>query len=367
MQIEKDELIFDDTNQNLEYTGERYVPKGTSDEMTIEHMQRYLFAKEFVKNKIILDAACGEGYGSHILNKDANKVYAIDIDDEAIADAQKKYKQDNIKYILSSIEKLPFEDKMFDLIISFETIEHVNETIQKAFLEEVNRTLKKDGIFIISTPNKRIYSDKVETKNPYHKKEFYKDEFKNFLGQHFEYIYIFNQYFRLGYFIDQEGKRSSIEMESIDAEDARYYIAVCSHRELQIDMLKSFEVFDNSMYFELFKNCNKLDNEIIKVNKDFKEFRYKSKEYVKHLENDIKDLQEAVVNNDKIIMQLNNVIENRDKVIMQLNNAIENRNTDIKGLELVVDDIRKQNELLEEIIKHPIKNIVNKVYNKIRK
>lgn len=361
MEIEKDALVFDDTNENLEYTGERYVPKGTSDEMTIEHTQRYLFAKEFANNKIILDAACGEGYGSHILSKEANKIYAIDIDKETINKARKKYQQDNIEFISSSIERLPFGDEMFDLSISFETIEHVNENIQKSFLEEVNRTLKKDGIFIISTPNKRIYSDKVETKNPYHKKEFYRAEFQEFLGKHFEHIYMFDQHFRLGYFLNQEGKENSVEMDSINAEEARYYIAVCSHCELQIDMEKSFEVFDNSMYFELFKNCNKLYKEITILNSDFKEFRHNSKEYINHIENDIKRLQEALIKKDEDTLLLNSVITNRDKDIEELKSVITHRDRDIKELKSVIDELRNQNESLKEGIEHPIKSILKKL------
>lgn len=367
MQFEKDTLVFDQVDQKLEYTGERYIPQETSDEMTIEHMQRYFFAKEFVKNKIILDAACGEGYGSHVLNEEANKVYAIDLDENAIKEAQKKYREDNIQFTSSSIEKLQFKDKMFDTIVSFETIEHVTEDIQKSFLKEVSRTLKEDGVFVVSTPNKYIYTDKVGVKNPYHQKEFYQKEFLEFLSEFFEYTYVFNQYFRLGYFIDQENKTSSLNLDSIDAEDARYYIVICSHHELQIDMSKSYEVFDNSMYFELFKNCNKLDKEMITLNKDFKEFRYNSKEYINHIENDIKELNGEIIHRDKDIVQLNAAIEHRDKDIEELKSVIEHRDKDIEELKSVIEALRNHNESLIEKIEHPIKNIVEKIYNKTKR
>ncbi len=53
---------------SAEYTGERFLPKACKGEMEIEHYQRYRFAAAFVKGKKVLDAACGEGYGSHILS-----------------------------------------------------------------------------------------------------------------------------------------------------------------------------------------------------------------------------------------------------------------------------------------------------------
>lgn len=343
-------IVFDCTKQGLEYTGERYVPNETSDEMTIEHMQRYLFAQEFVKQKIVLDAACGEGYGSSILNKQANKVYAIDLDEKAINEARNKYHKDNIQFCVSSIENLPFQDKMFDTIISFETIEHVKESIQQSFLKEVNRTLKDDGIFIISTPNKRIYTDKVKSKNIYHEKEFYKDEFLEFLSKYFQYTYVFNQHFRIGYFLEQEGQTTSMKLDSIDSEDARYYVVICSHNELKIDISKSYEVFNNSMYFDLIKNCNKLDRETVTLNKDFNEFRENARQYIHHLEQDIKQLKEALTYKDEDIEELKEVIAHRDSDIAELNNVIEHG--------------KKENLTLKEIIKHPIRSKVKKILNK---
>ena len=50
----------------MEYTGERFLPENVHNEMSIEHYQRYLFARQLVKNAIVLDAACGEGYGSNM-------------------------------------------------------------------------------------------------------------------------------------------------------------------------------------------------------------------------------------------------------------------------------------------------------------
>ena len=134
MNILKDLFVKDVEKTN--FTGERYIPEEKLDEITIEHTQRYLFAEHFIEDKVVLDAACGEGYGSHILKQKAKEVYAVDVDKEAINKAKIKYKNDNIHFLESSIASLPYSDSMFDTIVSFETIEHVDTEAQEAFLKE---------------------------------------------------------------------------------------------------------------------------------------------------------------------------------------------------------------------------------------
>ena len=79
----------------LEWTGERYLPfvdtKISGAEIHYEHSHRYYFALHFVKSKKVLDLACGEGYGSHILSKIAEHVVGMDIDELTIKHASCKY------------------------------------------------------------------------------------------------------------------------------------------------------------------------------------------------------------------------------------------------------------------------------------
>lgn len=120
----------------MKFTGERFILEQAVGDITIEHMQRYEIASNLVEGKNVLDAACGEGYGSYILSKKAKNVMGIDISSEAIEYASEEYKNKNLKYICASIEKLPLEDNSIDIIISFETIEHVNEDVQKNFCQK---------------------------------------------------------------------------------------------------------------------------------------------------------------------------------------------------------------------------------------
>ena len=144
---------------------------------TFEHVNRYIFASNFVNNKIVLDAACGTGYGSNYLSNYATTVYGIDIDNDTIETNKRIYNKNNLIFSCGSIYHLPYEDNMFDVIISFETIEHVDDGDK--VLSEFKRVLKSDGILIISTPNKQISLDN-KIINPFHKMNISKMNFKNF-------------------------------------------------------------------------------------------------------------------------------------------------------------------------------------------
>jgi ubiquinone/menaquinone biosynthesis C-methylase UbiE len=165
--------------------------------ISLEHWHRYLFAREFVKNKVALDVACGEGYGSHIMAQVAQRVVAVDVNAELIQHARSKYMTDaagRLEFHAGSAAKIPVkDDNIFDVAVSFETIEHLNDRNQSSFLSEIKRLLKRDGLFIISTPDKLHYSDVPQHRNHFHTKEFYADEFDRFLGQYFAHVSIINQ------------------------------------------------------------------------------------------------------------------------------------------------------------------------------
>ena len=171
-------------DKQLEFTGERFTPECVR-EIWYEHYHRYAFAKSLVKDKNVLDAACGEGYGSDILSKYASSVRGLDIDAESVGHAQSRYKRDNLSFVEGSCTLLPFEDNSFDVVVSFETLEHLEQ--QEEMLAEFKRVLNKEGVLIISTPDKKHYSDATGFENEYHVKELYKNEFKSLLDTHWQY------------------------------------------------------------------------------------------------------------------------------------------------------------------------------------
>jgi len=132
----------------------------------------------FAKIKKILDAGCGEGYGSCLISDKATEVIGIDISEEAIKHARKKYTKDNLKYELMDVQNLKFKNEIFDVVLSFQVIEHLSDHSQ--FLKEIKRVLKKDGLAVVGTPNKALC--KGNANNEYHVKEYRYNEYIDLLN-----------------------------------------------------------------------------------------------------------------------------------------------------------------------------------------
>lgn len=160
----------------MEFTGERFVPEKLkeSDETYQEHVERYRFACPYIKDLVILDAACGAGFGSHMMSAFAKQVYAIDISQESIDYAKEKYPAKNVTYQQMDVAQIKYPDRFFDAVVSFETIEHI--PAPEAFLNEIRRILKPGGLLIISTPNRETTCDNKKVHAPFHIREFTLEE-----------------------------------------------------------------------------------------------------------------------------------------------------------------------------------------------
>lgn len=167
---------------SLTFTGERFLPE-CAGEMVYEHWHRYLIVRDHVQGKRVLDVASGEGYGSHLLAGTAASVTGVDLSADAVDHANVKYGQSNLHYVAASCTRIPAPDASFDVIVSFETIEHIVE--HEAFMQEVDRLLAPDGLFIISSPNRPEYSERTGYRNEFHVKELDKAELKSLLDARF--------------------------------------------------------------------------------------------------------------------------------------------------------------------------------------
>lgn len=172
-----------DTNKKLDFTGERLTTVLHNNTM-LEHLHRYAIAMDYVTGKVVLDVASGEGYGTNLLSKKANKIYGVDISSEAIKFSREKYKNDNITFIQAEAINIPLPDQNIDVIVCFETIEHHDK--HNEMLTEFKRILKPDGILIISSPDKLYYSDIPKFYNSFHVKELYKHEFETLIKSYFK-------------------------------------------------------------------------------------------------------------------------------------------------------------------------------------
>jgi len=168
-------------------------------------LHRYALACEFVKGKVVLDIASGEGYGSNILSNAAKQVTGVDISDEAVVHANQKYATNskNLIYKLGSASIIPLEDASVDIVTSFETLEHTTE--HDEFLSEIKRVLKPGGLLIMSTPDTVPYKIR-EPENPYHVKELTTEGFTSLISKYFTNSKMFNQRCLVGSMISPIGK-----------------------------------------------------------------------------------------------------------------------------------------------------------------
>lgn len=220
-----------------QFTGERFIPGIDDKKLEIEHMQRYSSFCRYVEGKDVLDAACGEGYGSRILAERAKSVTGLDISEDTVKRANEIYAKDrdNLSYVCGSIAQMDMiEQDSVDVVISFETIEHVDEDIQKTFLAEIKRVLRPDGILIMSTPNKRIYSDLYDYHNEFHVKEFYQEDFMDFIGAEFKNMKVYTQSFEVACILESLGTEDdNLKVyNSAQADEAKYIIVVAGNGEL---------------------------------------------------------------------------------------------------------------------------------------
>ncbi|WP_162291212.1 glycosyltransferase [Pseudodesulfovibrio profundus] len=185
------------TKEAAECTGERFVfHESVSLEMTCEHIHRYMFAALHVEGKKVLDVASGEGYGSHILSQVAESVAGVDIDTASVQAAREKYQAGNLSFVEADCKAMPFEDSRFDVVVSFETIEHIVEC--ESFVAEVKRVLCDDGLFICSSPNKEEYGKNIPHPNEFHLRELTQDEFVSLIDDEFNHTKVLGQSFFIG-------------------------------------------------------------------------------------------------------------------------------------------------------------------------
>ena len=175
----------------MEFTGERVVEGKTPVNIWQDHINRYFYVSQFTTGKVVLDIACGTGYGSYILSDKGKckRVIGIDISQEAIRFAQNNYSKGNIEFLVGNAENVGLCTGVFDVIVSFETIEHLIN--YEHFLLELKRLLKKNGYLYISVPNREVgcaFCDPnyKSSLGKFHRHAFNLREFLSILREHFQ-------------------------------------------------------------------------------------------------------------------------------------------------------------------------------------
>jgi SAM-dependent methyltransferase len=170
--------------------GERYV-SGILGDIQSEHYHRYLFALSYCTGKDVLDVASGEGYGSACLGQVARSVVGVDASPEAVEFANSNYLNDHVSFKRGLAQKLPIEGQSIDVVVSFETLEHLAE--HDLFCREIRRVLRPGGLLIISSPNRPVYTEEANHHNKFHVRELDRDELVALLDAHFPNVVLFSQ------------------------------------------------------------------------------------------------------------------------------------------------------------------------------
>ena len=218
----------------IEFTGERVVPGQVDVDLWNEHLARYAFAARLAAGKRVLDAGCGTGYGCAALAGRASSVTGIDIAPEAIAHAREHSAAPGVTFLEGSCSAMPLPDAAFDLVISFEVIEHLQDW--RAFLAESRRVLAPGGIFLLSTPNRDYYAEarSVSGPNPFHVHEFAFDEFGAALRTLFPHVHLYLQNHVEGIAFQPAPNNGhglpELQQAGLapDPNDAHFFLAVCS-------------------------------------------------------------------------------------------------------------------------------------------
>lgn len=233
----------------LPFTGERYTPE-IKGNIYLEHMHRYTAVKDMVAGKTVLDIASGEGFGSFFMAQHASHVTGVDVAEDAISHAKLRYARDNLEFKVGSCSDIPLGDASVDVVVSFETIEHHDEHEQ--MMREIRRVLKPGGVLIISSPDKREYSDIPRTKNPHHVKELYRDELTALLDANFKHHVMYGQRVVFGSALFGEDLKSTVytqDAETLEITDglqrALYLVAVASDSPL--DTLPHSSFFEQEL------------------------------------------------------------------------------------------------------------------------
>jgi O-antigen biosynthesis protein len=226
-------------NNAVSFTGERYIPGQGGCQLAYEHLHRYLFALRWAQGEQVLDLACGNGYGAALLARRASHVWALDVDGEAIAGARKDWCANNLTFVQGDAVQLPLRGGSIGLVVAMEVLEHIKD--QEQLLQEIARVCSEDGIALVSTPNKAVYSDAREYVNPFHVCELYLDDFVALLKKHFRYIEVVGQQIRAGSLLSSNSADASFEVivepppgVEKTALEPVYYLAICSNEMLRI-------------------------------------------------------------------------------------------------------------------------------------
>ena len=324
----------------MDFTGERIIPEKVETDLLNEHLCRYLFAQMLLDDAVVLDMGSGVGYGSQLLAAKARSVISVDIVEECIRYAVKKYPDENIDYLVADGHSIPLTSQSVDVIVSFELIEHLKD--QSPHLLELDRVLKPEGFLVISTPNRIFYTEERKEINPFHTHEFDFQEYVTFLKTTFPCVNVYFQNHIESLFIGNpslnHGTKTYLQDRRVNLEsDSNYFVAICSKKDKYQPQIKNFAFLpttgnllreQNRHIDALNSRIQQLDATLLNLQAEYDErtnWSLQLKNQTKELKKIIKNLQSDLKDKTDWTNELAGKMKKTDKTIVKLQSDFEDR------------------------------------------
>lgn len=163
-------------------TIERYV-------LYLLHRKAYDHAAEIADGKSLLDWGCNDGYGIELMRPHVAQIAGLDSAEVSISAAHRRLPDLHANLRLYDGTRLPFPPGTFDVVTSFQVIEHVGDL--KTYLTHILEALRPAGRAIFTTPNKNFRLDPgQERKKPFHVREFASSDLRELLACYFSAVQV---------------------------------------------------------------------------------------------------------------------------------------------------------------------------------
>ncbi len=170
-------------------------PQAESPRFVAKHLSAYHFAKPFATGRT-LEIGFGDGYGAYLLSQVSQEMLAVDLFLHNVEAAYAKYLKPKLQFLKMDATALSFPKNYFDLVVSFQVIEHIPRGLLGRYVGEMRRVMKEGGVACISTLNlkKNQKPGQPYQKAPHHDKEFAPSEFRSFLTDSFRSVEVYGLY-----------------------------------------------------------------------------------------------------------------------------------------------------------------------------
>jgi SAM-dependent methyltransferase len=148
------------------------------------HMAAYRFAATRAVGRRVLDAGCGEGFGTQTLADVASAVLGVDYSPEAVAECRRLWSKPNLRFEQRNLTVPGSFSDTFDVVVNFQVLEHIDDPMP--FLAGLRERLGNGGTLVLTTPNRL----RTISENPYHVREYTAPELKELLSKVFSSVQI---------------------------------------------------------------------------------------------------------------------------------------------------------------------------------